>query len=407
MSKTHILRYDGTPITDIKTATWHPKDVFWNFFDVDKIQILLQEQKRQPMWRLCYTDKYRIRVIGYKIVRANRKRKRKREKDAAQTKSVLTDEERDRIEQEMEELSSVLKKKKATVASLRRKLTIAEKKRTAEKQHGWNRALCSQLKEARGKADSLYLEIQEEEETIALKRNKLYHLNRQLKGQNDPLPCSNILSGEGSDNGTSELWGIDPGGVTTAMISPRSMRSLLEDINRFEALQEDTDQIADIDTDAERPRTFEKFIERYGTRDKKQMSSKLEPGNSDKSLSIKSSVRYSKRSSFKEPEKNSVIHFLGNWKPVNSRVKGRTCSGSLTKLEQTPKAPEPDKLYTIGEYNTTKTCGYCFKKIQIHKYRRDAETLPQLPISRLVVSQERYQMITNLFHASAVDEVKT
>ncbi|KAL1931388.1 hypothetical protein VTP01DRAFT_9530, partial [Rhizomucor pusillus] len=204
MSKTHILRYDGTPITDIKTATWHPKDVFWNFFDVDKIQILLQEQKRQPMWRLCYIDKYRIRVIGYKIVRANRKRKRKREKDAAQTKSILTDEECDRIEQEMEELSSVLKKK-ATVASLRRKLTIAEKERadagnksrTAEKQHGWNRTLYSQLKEARGKADSLYLEIQEEEETIALKQNKLNHLNRKLKGQDAPLPCSNNLSAEG------------------------------------------------------------------------------------------------------------------------------------------------------------------------------------------------------------------
>ncbi|KAL1929695.1 hypothetical protein VTP01DRAFT_1833 [Rhizomucor pusillus] len=36
-----------------------------------------------------------------------------------------------------------------------------------------------------------------------------------------------------------------------------------------------------------------------------------------------------------------------------------------------------------------------------------AGTLPQLPISRLVVSKERYQMVTNLFHASAVDEVKT
>ncbi|KAL1926595.1 hypothetical protein VTP01DRAFT_5716 [Rhizomucor pusillus] len=35
-----------------------------------------------------------------------------------------------------------------------------------------------------------------------------------------------------------------------------------------------------------------------------------------------------------------------------------------------------------------------------------AETLPQLPISRLVVSQKHYQMITNLFHASAVDEDK-
>ncbi|KAL1926596.1 hypothetical protein VTP01DRAFT_5717 [Rhizomucor pusillus] len=233
MSKTRILRYDGKTITDIKTATWHPKVVFWTS---TRYKYCFKNKKVQPMWRLCYIDKNQIRVLSYKIVRVNRKGKRKREKDAAQTKSILTDEERHRIEQEMEELSSVLKKKKATVTRLR-----------PEKQYDWNRALYSQLKEARGKADSLYLEIQEEEETIALKQNKLYHLNRQLKGQNIPLPCSNNLSGEGpvqellyehlQGNATSELWSIDLGSITTATISPRSIRSLSEDLNRFEALQ--------------------------------------------------------------------------------------------------------------------------------------------------------------------------
>ncbi|KAL1931711.1 hypothetical protein VTP01DRAFT_9854 [Rhizomucor pusillus] len=164
MSKTHILRYDGTPITDIKTATWHSKDVFWNFFDVHEIQILLQEQKLQPMWRLCYIDKYRIRVLGYKIP----------------------------------------------------------------------------IGRSTQKSRSLYLEIQEEEEIIALIQNKLYHLNRQLKGQEAPLPCSNNLSGEGlvQELLYEQLQGQRNVGIT--------------DINRFEALQEDTDQIADIDTDVER-----------------------------------------------------------------------------------------------------------------------------------------------------------
>ncbi|KAL1934702.1 hypothetical protein VTP01DRAFT_6884 [Rhizomucor pusillus] len=295
MSKTHILRYDGTPITDIETATWHPKDIFWNFFDVDKIQISLQEQKLQTMWRLCYIDKYRIRVLGYKIVRANRKRKN------------------GRVKLRSEEEQSYSSQFKTT--------------------------LYSQLKEARGKADSLYLEIQEEEQTIALKQKKLYHLNRKLT--RCPSTCSNNLSGEGlvqellyehlQGQRNVGITGIDPGRVTTATISTKRIRSLFEDINRFEALQEDTDQIADIDTDVER---------------------------CPKPVELKTGLI--ENATFR------TVH-----RALRDQGQETNVNGSLTKLEQTLKAPEPDKLYTIDKYNTTKTCGYCFKKIQIHKYRRD------------------------------------
>ncbi|KAL1930289.1 hypothetical protein VTP01DRAFT_1443 [Rhizomucor pusillus] len=80
----------------------------------------------------------------------------------------------------------------------------------------------------------------------------------KLKGHDAPLPCSNNLSGEGlvqellyehlQGQRNAGITGIDPGRATTATISTRRIRSLFEDINRFEALQEDTDQIADIDT---------------------------------------------------------------------------------------------------------------------------------------------------------------
>ncbi|KAL1936414.1 hypothetical protein VTP01DRAFT_548 [Rhizomucor pusillus] len=165
---------------------------------------------------------------------------------------------------------------------------------------------------------------------------------------------------------------------------------LFEDINRFEALQEDTDQIVEIDTGVERcPKPVELktgLIENASfrkvhraLRDQGQETNVKQARTREfleKSFYQKFGSGIRKEAVSKKPEKKiSVIHFLGSWKPVNSRVKGHACSGSLKKLEQTLKAPEPDKLYTIDEYNTTKTCGYCFKKIQIHKYRRDGKII--------------------------------
>ncbi|KAL1932676.1 hypothetical protein VTP01DRAFT_8354 [Rhizomucor pusillus] len=213
-----------------------------------------------------------------------------------------------------------------------------------------------------------------------------------------PSTLSNNLSGEGlvqellyehlQGQRNVGITGIDPGRVTTATISTRRIRSLFEDINRFEALQEDTDQIADIDTDVERcPKPVElktglienaTFRKVHRVLREQGQETNVKQARTrefrEKSFYQKFGSGIRKEAVSKEPEKKiSVIHFLGSWKPVNNRVKGHACSGSLKKLEQTLKAPEPDKLYTIDEYNTTKTCGYCFKKIQIHKYRRDGK----------------------------------
>ncbi|KAL1935281.1 hypothetical protein VTP01DRAFT_4421 [Rhizomucor pusillus] len=141
------------------------------------------------------------------------------------------------------------------------------------------------------------------------------------------------------------IKGIDPGRVTTATISTRRIRSRFEDINRFEALQEDTDQIADIDTDVERcPQPVE-----------------LKTGLIENATfrKVHRALRdQGQETNFKQAR---TREFRGkSFYQMNQR---RRPQSSISSLRQTFKAPEPDKLYTIDEYNTTKTCGYCFKRI--------------------------------------------
>ena len=63
----------------------------------------------------------------------------------------------------------------------------------------------------------------------------------------------------------------------------------------------------------------------------------------------------------------TVIHCFGHWQCKNTFIKGHSLRG-------TKKIREQHRIYghvgITNEYNTSKTCPYCFSKVVLHKARR-------------------------------------
>lgn len=115
-----------------------------------------------PQWRLVYIDKHRIRIVGYKAIEPNRKRRRKKGQEQG-TGTSLSDVDRERFEKEVDTLAGALKDKKATLSNLR----------TANYPRAWqsgcwprNKELYDKLRTVRQNADMLHKEIRQAKWTL-------------------------------------------------------------------------------------------------------------------------------------------------------------------------------------------------------------------------------------------------
>ncbi|KAF7726950.1 hypothetical protein EC973_008145, partial [Apophysomyces ossiformis] len=61
-----------------------------------------------------------------------------------------------------------------------------------------------------------------------------------------------------------------------------------------------------------------------------------------------------------------AVHFYGHWQPTNSRIRGHARRG-LKRLREVQR--RKGLVVIVNEYNTSKTCHWCLKPLQLERYR--------------------------------------
>lgn len=61
-----------------------------------------------------------------------------------------------------------------------------------------------------------------------------------------------------------------------------------------------------------------------------------------------------------------TVHFYGHWQPTNSYIRGHARRG-LKRLRGVQR--RKGLVVIVNEYNTSKTCHWCLKPLQLQKYR--------------------------------------
>jgi hypothetical protein len=193
--------------------------------------------------------------------------------------------------------------------------------------------------------------------------------------------------------------GTDPGIVTTSTTIPRTLEEVFADINRFQVLSaednsnpETTPYPFDVKRLPKPSRitaglidnaTFKKCHQkRHQRRQASGVSAELQQkklAKERREREIRAKRAYGKitaqeRRRIREhaqlppgEQAPAVIHCFGHWQGVNSPIKGHSRRG-------TKKIREQHRIYghvgLTNEYNTSKTCPYCFSKVVLHQARR-------------------------------------
>lgn len=201
----------GEFITNVNQARKSKEELFQAFFDVDKMKQFLKRRGLEPYWRLVYVDRWRVRVVGKKVVtrmveiklqkpsaskkqhhgrRKKKKRKssgsgvskRKAEDDHDRKKRHKTEHDDDKLkvlEKELKEVRSELSKERKEQTKLERiRADKGRQFRQGKKSGNWDGLLYAELQNARKEVNSHYLKMDSLKERSSQLSQQLYEMQR-------------------------------------------------------------------------------------------------------------------------------------------------------------------------------------------------------------------------------------
>jgi len=205
-----------------------------------------------------------------------------------------------------------------------------------------------------------------------------------------------------SSHETVVFSGTDPGIVVTSVTVPRSLDSIFTDINRFQviaAIEDGPDDSADTTPYAFDVNRLPKpskisaglinqatFLRRHQNKDRRRrqqgvdeatLRNKLDKAKRERELRTKKAygkvtaverryIRAHARLPRDVPEP-TLIHFIGHYQGINSSIKGHSRRG-MAKIRAQHRVH--GNVAITNEYNTSKTCSFCFSKVVLHRARR-------------------------------------
>ncbi|KAI7873180.1 uncharacterized protein EV154DRAFT_579468 [Mucor mucedo] len=261
----NIFKLDGvnmfTSSATIKSIE-DKKAVFSNFFNLNMIERIIQEQKLTPMYSFKFCHKYSLNFLGYKNLQ-------KEEVPHVTSTSSFTslDSNTENRKLKVERLHKEIKEEKALQVRLSKNVREIENTRmdlgqTFRKNQKLGTMTCDSdlyrnLKTSRKECNAIYSQLLSLNKSIKTKSSEMYCLNKGIHNQNEPTPTAGICLSEKSQNsiisGQAIIQGLDPGVVTTASISATKSSSMFQSINRYSALE----SLENCDHDVENEVTFE------------------------------------------------------------------------------------------------------------------------------------------------------
>ncbi|RUS19003.1 hypothetical protein BC937DRAFT_88082, partial [Endogone sp. FLAS-F59071] len=382
---------DSNWITNSYQAGKSKSTAFGAFFNMNKIESLMKSCKLEFGWKLIFVNKWTVRLLGKaipgkKFITSNYEARKKRGNYVAYT--PITDKtpmNRTDTETAADKLAEEVKSLTKTLRSLRRELSPLELNRMnigrKVRRSSWDP----------GSED--YSELKKIRQEVAAKRLKVINLEKALM---DLLP---IILEHRSSGRKIVFAGTDPGIVTTSTTIPRTLEEVFADINRFHILStEDGSNVETMlysDGVQRLPRPSKitarlidnaTFKRCHQKKHQRMEASGVSPGIKKKKLAknrrereVRTKQAYSKITAQERKhirahaqpspgEKTpAIIHCIGHWQGINSNIKGHSRRG-------VKKIREQHRIYghvgITNEYNTSKTCPYCFSKIVLHRVRR-------------------------------------
>ncbi|RUS18614.1 hypothetical protein BC937DRAFT_88551, partial [Endogone sp. FLAS-F59071] len=249
-----------------------------------------------------------------------------------------------------------------------------------------------------------YSELKEIRQEIAAKRLKVINLEKALVRAKSSLnialrakhttvaAATNAVTDISAIEDKIELMGrkvvfagMDPSIVTTSTTIPRTLEEVFADINCFHILSaEDSSNVETTlysDGVQQLPRpskittclidnaTFKRCHQKKHQRMEASGRSPHQAGiQQDHGTRAETYPRT--RATFPGEKTPAIIHCIGHWQGINSNIKGHSRRG-------VKKIGEQHCIYghvgITNEYNTSKTCPYCFSKIVLYRVRRVIE----------------------------------
>lgn len=181
--------------------------------------------------------------------------------------------------------------------------------------------------------------------------------------------------------------GTDPGLVVTSVAVPRTLEAIFSDINRFQAL---ADGSGEDDFDVERlPKSHKITASRinevtFARQHRVKREKRRRQGINDQKKRAKESRERELRTKraygkiaaeerrhiwahASTSKHSNIVHLFGDWRGINCGIKGHTRRG-LKRIRAEHRAFS--KVAMTNEFNTSKTCSYCFCRVVLHKARR-------------------------------------
>lgn len=184
------------------------------------------------------------------------------------------------------------------------------------------------------------------------------------------------------EQGSVAVCGVDPGIRTTAVTSSTSYHYMLERVQGFcnEARSEYRQDAyvtwklqaptVNYSTHSDQHRIRRERARQKGKEGEVQGVRRIE--RERRTRGIRTTKTYQRLADLERrgfPEhlaSESAVHFYGNWRPYNSTIKGHARRGTKQlRKEQRRKG----LVAIVNEFNTSKTCHWCLKPLQLQKYR--------------------------------------
>lgn len=393
-SRTHrIYQSNGhatfTSIHSAKTQE-QKSDILNNFIRMNYVHKILQEQKLIFAGYFMFINQYHLDFSGYKITQHVNQPTL-----AQQAEQPAMDEKtKEANKQTVKALSIEIKGMRTQYTSMSKELKKLEVERMAagnksrkfEKRNKRRDAtLYGALRQARQAFNQVHMSMSKLQQDILDKQSTMYLLNKRINGQptpqQDPPPDASLVSIIAKPN--TVVQGIDPGIVTTASGITTTSMSLLEHVNRFQALSSDTmiphpkDNVRAFNLTANFVNNATLANKDRRAREKKTQTLKRKQKDRVKRKSRLKKCYQRKVASDRVGGKEPCVTFIGNWSGSSKYIKGHTRRGTRRYYQQLG-ALDKDSVLLVDEYRSTVTCSSCFQRTSKQPHMRDGK-LKRIP----------------------------
>lgn len=384
----HFTSYSELKEDDQKRA------LFKNFFDWERIEGLLSLKGMVPRFSFMYSNQFNVSFLGNRGQQtvASSPTEAMREKKGGV--SVIAPDDLKVLKAEVVTIAADIKKLKKQYTPLRKSLTKLEVQRMdlgntfrnqEKKGLCWNAGLYEQLKEARRGCNQIYTELQDITNTVKVLQSQMYVLSKQIHQQHELPPGASIITlpkrlMEKLETEDLLFQGLDPGVVTSASISCVRSRSLFEDVNRFELLQQKrivTENDDDCFTYALTAKKVNSAVLSVSHRFEREEDTRKGKELKKKDIQRKRVTRRIRTHQFHQkfasqkrrqafdhhdinPHQCSLISFIGNWHRNAMYIRGHTQRSIKPLINRLDCVPS-DKAIFVDEYKSTITCSSCFE----------------------------------------------